>query len=453
MLETLVLAAALASPPQLVVVPRLDLDAVAPRAAVGWLVPGAGPETSRAIALASLERGAVENSLRGGLPDGAPIARVRFADAVPHEPGVVVLELPEGGRQPNDRRYPIALTGASGLLGSDATRIDGLVAVADVARGKLKTSASGDPVGTLRELDDRIRDNGTARLPGSLLAAAIVVVLAFVRPRAAVAGLATGALANLLLGVLGVSTPWVTIPLLALGTLAGLWVAPTAALLLGTVAAYGVAMAVDASWVALSPLGPTQNARFYGISNLLETMLLPVALAGAFLLWRRFGAAGLGIAAAVALVTVAGSRFGADAGGAVVLLAGFGVLLAMLLPRRLALTAAAALVAVTALALVLGPATHLGAADLPGDLWDRVTLSWHRATDGWTVGIVTVLALGVLAVLVVRGPKRPLPLAIAAAIAVSMVVNDSPQDVALGGLVGFLALARWDEAHRVPWER
>ena len=444
MLETLVLAVALASPPKLVVVPRLDLDEVATRAAVGWLVPGAGPETSRELAVASLERGAVENSLRGGIPEGERIARVRFADAVPDEPGVVVMELPADGRRRNDRRYPIALIGARGLLGSEATRIDGLVAVADVARGDLRTTPSNDPVAELEELDRTIEDNGTARLPASLLAAATVVALAFLRPAGAVSALATGALANLLLGVLGISAPWLTIPLIALGTLAGAWLRPSARLLVGTVAAYGVAMAIDASWVALSPLGPTQNARFYGISNLLETMLLPVALAGGYLLWRRLGAVGLALAAAVALVTVAGSRFGADAGGAVVLLAGFAVLLVTLLPRRQALVAAGALAAVTAVALVAGPATHLGTADLPGDVWDRMTLSWRRATDGWAVGIVTAAAVTVLAVLVARGPRRPLPLAMAAAILVSLVVNDSPQDVALGGLVGWLALARWD---------
>ena len=92
----------------------------------------------------------------------------------------------------------------------------------------------------------------------------------------------------------------------------------------------------------------------------------------------------------------------------------------------------------TALALVLGPSTHLGAADLPGDLWDRLVLSWERATDGVGVGLVTAAAMVTLVVLVARWPPRPLPLAMAAAIAVSMLVNDSPQDVALGGLVGWL---------------
>jgi hypothetical protein len=182
-------------------------------------------------------------------------------------------------------------------------------------------------------------------------------------------------------------------------------------------------------------------------------MLLPVALASGALLWRRHGTAGLAVAAGIALVTVAGSRFGADAGGAVVLLAGFAVLAVSLLPRRTALAALGALVVVTALALVLGPSTHLGAADLPGDLWDRLVLSWERATDGVGVGLVTAAATVTLVVLVWRWPPRPLPLAMAAAIAVSMLVNDSPQDVALGGLVGWLALARWDDLAPVPFRR
>jgi hypothetical protein len=423
--------------------------------AVGLLVPDAGPSTSRERALASLVRGEVVNSLRGRLPAGEPRLSLRPGQG---DAGTIYVVLPGGEEQRNDRRYPVAVAaaGADGLLTSRSTRIPGLVSVADVAPtalgedGALGWTAHDDPVAYLRGLDQRIRDNGTTRLPASLLAAAIVVALALLRPRAAVGALATGALANLVLGVLGISEPWAAIPAIALGSLAGLLVRPTGPLLAGTIALYGLAMWIDAAWVALSPLGPTQNARFYGISNLLETLLLPIALGAGVLLWRRLGPAGLALAAAIALVTVAGSRFGADAGGAVVLLGGFAVLLAALLPRRAAAAALAALVLVTVLALVLGPSTHLGAADLPGDLWDRLTLSWQRATDGWAVAVVTAAALALLAVLVARGPRRPLPLAMAAAIAVSMIVNDSPQDVALGGLVGWLALARWDDATHVP---
>lgn len=458
----LVFAAALAAAPGAHAAQRFDVLVDQPypggdRAAFGLLVPDAGPETSRERALRSLLAGEVVNSLRGDPPRGETGVAIGATGA----PGRIYVELPQGGRQANDRRYPIAVAapGYEGLLTSERTRIPGLVSIADVAPTALgEGDALGwtphdDPIGYLRALDDRIDDNGTARLPASVLAAVVVVVLALVRPRAAVSALATGALANLVLGVLGISAPWATIPLIALGALAGVLVAPSALLLTGTVAAYGLAMAIDASSVALSPLGPTQNARFYGISNLLETMLLPVALAGGALLARRWGVGGLVAAGAVALATVAGSRLGADAGGAVVLLVGFGVLLAALLPRRTALAAVAALVLVTAGALVLGPATHLSGADLPADLWDRVTLSWARATDGWAVGVVTAAALAALTVLVARGPRTALPLATAAAIAASMVVNDSPQDVALGGLVGWLAIARWDDAVRVPWTR
>jgi hypothetical protein len=207
-------------------------------------------------------------------------------------------------------------------------------------------------------------------------------------------------------------------------------------------------MAVDASYVALSPLGPTQNSRFYGISNLLETMLLVPALAGAWLAGRRW----LVPVAALALVTVAGSRFGADGGGAIVLAAGF----AVLARGRWSVALAALAVALVGLDALFGPSTHVGESLRDGtvftDLWERLELSWERATDGVLVALATAAALAVLAVLVARGPRHPLAWAYAAAIGVSLLVNDSPQDVAVGGLVGYLTLSGYtgrDEATRV----
>ena len=60
--------------------------------------------------------------------------------------------------------------------------------------------------------------------------------------------------------------------------LARLPLVPLSAALL---AAYLGALAAEGTWVALSPLGPTQNGRFFGLSNLLETLLLVPALVGA----------------------------------------------------------------------------------------------------------------------------------------------------------------------------
>jgi hypothetical protein len=459
-----------------VVVRGLGLDELArleERAAVGLLVPDAGPRTSEARALASLERGEVVNSLRGELPSGSPLVEVRHADTLPAGPAIV-LALPKGGMQPNDRRYPIALLGAEpGLLSSSTTRIPGLVSVVDVAptalgrEGALRTERDSDAATTIEELDRRIADNGDARLPASLVAAAALMVLALVRPGAAALGFATVLATNLALGIAGVSDPRLTVPAIGLGALAALPLAAAVRspvvlgfVFAGVLAAYVAVLGLDGPAVALSPLGPTQNARFHGISNLLETMLLVPALAGAALLARRYGPAAFAAVAGLALAGVAASRLGADGGGAVVLAAGYAVLalgLVGVTRRSVALVAAAAgaAVALVALDAAVG-STHVGETvrggpdEIARALADRVELSWQRATDTWAAGLTVVAAVALLVWRVTLARRleprlvRALCLAFAAAIAVSLVVNDSPVDVAIGGLVGYLALERFD---------
>ncbi|MDQ3778103.1 MAG: hypothetical protein M3310_04455, partial [Actinomycetota bacterium] len=122
---------------RVVVVPALeeaDLRAIADRGAVGLLVPDAGPETSAARARAALERGVVRNSLLGGQPGGDPLIEVESAAVIPAG-NAIVVGLPVGGTQANDRRYPIAVLGGGyrGVLTSQSTRIAGLVSVVDVA--------------------------------------------------------------------------------------------------------------------------------------------------------------------------------------------------------------------------------------------------------------------------------------------------------------------------------
>jgi hypothetical protein len=474
-----------------VVVPGLELSDLQPlqsRGAVGLLVPAAGPRTSAAAARAALVRGRVRNSLRGGFPDGPVLIRVETSPKVSNKvlQGLgrgIVLGLPAGGDQRNDRRYPIAVLapGYRGLLTSEQTRIPGIVSIADVAptalgrADALGSEPAAEPVADLRALDRRIDENRTARrLPANLALSAGVVLVALLVPSAAVLALATGAAVNLALGIAGVSEPWLTIPALllgvvALGPLAALGLRDRLALglaLAGVIAAYLVSMAIDPTWVALSPLGPTQNSRFYGFSNLLETMLLPVALTAAVLLARRLGAGGFGAVALLALATVSGSRFGADGGGALVLAAGFAVLAVGLIanPRTARLAALAVGGGAVALAVadaLIGPATHVGRSlrggpdELASDLTGRVTLSWERATTGWLVGLAVALSLVALAVVVSRLPRlrisrdgRTLLLAFAAAVAVSLIVNDSPREVAVGGLVGYVALEAFVRARK-----
>jgi hypothetical protein len=460
---------------RVVVVPGLELDdltVLEERGAIGLLVPGAGPETSAAAARAALVRGEARNSLRG-LPTGPVLIRVQTEPTVPASGPAIVLGLPQGGTQPNDRRYPVAVLGGGfeGILTSESTRIPGLVSIADIA----PTALGDDPplhwqreeaaAQTLLDLDRHIDENNSGRLPVTIVAAVLLVLLALVRPRAALLGFGLALVANLALGIAGVASFWPVVVTIAgaivLGGLApSRVVRPGAAaglFLAGVLLAYLLALGIDGPTVALSPLGPTQNARFYGISNLLETMLLVPAFAGAALLGGRIGVGAFAAVAVLTFVAVAGNRFGADGGGAIVLAVGFAVLAVVL--YRLRGRALAAVVAVVlllaglavALDALFGPSTHVTRAvgTGPGGLWedlrDRAAISWERIAGTPAVTVLVAVGVVVLAFLVVRilrserpWPERAAPLALAAAIATSLVFNDSPNDVILFGVVGLV---------------
>lgn len=463
---------------RVVAVPGLELGDLAGlegEAAIGLVVPGAGPRVSEEAALAALERGAVRNSLRGGLPEGPVLVSVEVTPSLPPlGDRMVVLGIPAGGDQANDRRYPIAVVapGFAGLLDSDRTKIPGLVSIADVAptalgaADGLESSPSTTPVATLRELDDRIEANGRSRPIAALLAGVLILLLAFVFPRAALLGFATAVVANLVLGLAGASALWLVslveavavaglAPALALAARRPLAVGGVLAL---AIVAYLAALGLDGSAVALSPLGPTQNSRFYGLSNLLSAMLLVPALGGAALLRVALGWLPALLVAAVSLVTVAGSRFGADGGTAIVLAVAYGFLAVELAEgRRRAVVAtvaaaAAAVAALVALDAWTGAASHLtdavgsGPGGLAADLQDRVVLSWERATDSWYLALLVAVGAIVLLLLALRlaasglpRSVRALPLSLAVAVAVSLLVNDSPLDVVATGLVAYLA--------------
>lgn len=447
---------------RVVVVPGLepgDLAALTDRGAIGLLVPDAGPNTSAARSRAALERGAVRNSILGGLPAGRALLEIETAAAVPTGPAIV-LALPQGGQQPNDRRYPVAVLaeGYRGVLTSGSTRIPGLVSIVDVAPtalggdGALGSEPDDDPLSTLADLDERVQSNRDAKAAVLLLSLALIVAVAAFLPAAVLPAFAAVLVANLALGAAGVTEVWAVALVLALSVGASLTLAragPLAHGLLMTevLGAYLVAMVLDERWVALSPLGPTQNARFYGLSNLLATLLLVPALAGAVLLGRRFGMWGFAGVAALSIVTVGGSSFGADGGGAVVLLAAF-LILAVLeygFNRRLAVGGTVVL-AVLALALAVGGSSHVtdaladGPVGLVEDLGRRLRLSFERATSG--IG-VALLVFGGIAAFVALGlrDRPPLLLTLLAALGVSLLVNDSPNDVVVAGLACYVVLS------------
>jgi hypothetical protein len=465
------------APMKVVVVPPLRepnfgrLEQLSKIGAVGILVPDAGPTTSRERALAALRRGEVRNSLLGGEPGGEVVLRdVSFAPDVRITGPTIVLSLPRGGIQPNDQRYAIAVIapGYRGVLTSKSTRIPGLVSIVDVAptalgrAGKLGSKAADIPVLTPYNLNRDIDRHKDAKTPFLLLSLGVIAFFAAFWRRGVLLAVAAVLLANLLLGMTGYTHGTAVFFVLLLAAAAALFsLLPPLAhglALTGVVVAYLVAMAVDERWVALSPLGPTQNARFYGLSNLLATLLLVPALAGAAILGRRLGLWAFAAVAGLSLVMVGGSQFGADGGGAVVLLVGFAVLLVLegWLSRQVVLVAAA-LLAVLAAALAVG-GSHVtdaiadGPAGLAEDLGRRLELSWLRATDSWAVALLVFGGIAVLAAAALR-ERRPLPLAYLAAIGVSLIVNDSPNDVVVAGLAGYVALSTAPGVARPAGER
>ena len=305
-----------------------------------------------------------------------------------------------------------------------------------------------------------------SRVPAGITAGVILLVLALLWPRAGLLGFGAALLANLALGLVAVSSFWPTLIVIGLAA-AGGWLLAVVLrsdfaiglFLGGIVLAYLVALGADGTSVALSPFGPSQNSRFYGLSNFLETMLLVPALGGAVYLWRRFGWPAFAGMALVSFVMVAGNRFGADGGGAIVLAIAFpllAVLLAGLRGRRLVVAigiALAAAIGLVALDAATGPSSHLtraldsGPSGLASDLRDRLELSWERIAQQGDIALVVAVCLPVLVILVVRLLRsdallnlRALPLAFAAALATSLIVNDSPNDVLTAGLVGYVVV-------------
>jgi mono/diheme cytochrome c family protein len=420
------------------VVAPFPLERYAESGAIGLAVPGAGPTVTREAALRTLLTGKVASSLIGGPKEGTPLITLGQGP----QPDTLVV-LPPPGSTENDR-YPIAVApGPRGVLTSDSTRIDGLVSLADVANGDLEVVRVADPVATLERLEHRIERNDRIRLPLTVLVGGIAYLCALFAPRFAPRVLLVALAANLWLA------GWWVVALVALAAL----VLPLGAACAAVLAAYLLVLGFDPEAVALSPFGPSQAGRFYGVSNLLETMLLVPAILGA----ARVGRAGPAVGA-LALVTVAGSRFGADGGGLIVLLAVYATLLLRTAGARLG-AARLALVAVGAVAFglilvgvdaALGGSSHVthavgdGPGALLGDLADRLEISARRTFEAAGPAFAALASLAVLVFVATRRPRGPLTDALLVGVLVSLLVNDTPGDVLGMGAVGAFVLWRYE---------
>jgi mono/diheme cytochrome c family protein len=456
-----------------------------PRTAVGLYVPGAGGEVSREAAIASLQRGKVENALLGGKPSGKILVDLAFE--IPQQTQglpkpIVYVELPPPGRQPNTKRYWVAFFGGNyrGVLTSESTRIRGLVSIADIAptlvalregrSAPISSEPDDDPMSDLRALDLRLTQVHRVRGWTAVVVVLTLLALVAVAPRAAVVGGASAIAASLVLAWVGATRFWVVLAAMIALT-AGLAIVGSLRkrLVPWTVAAFlvvfVVVLAADPELNSLGVLGarPDGGGRFYGIGNQLETLLLAPVIAAAALVGERW----FFPFAALTLFTVGWSTAGADGGGVLV----FGTAFAFLALRRrgLALTPrrvllAAAGVAVVALGLIgldaaLGGSSHVtravgtGPGSLLGDLGHRLHLSWASATAHWYRTLTFISCLAALVWMATRRPRRPTVDAMLAALAVSLVVNDTPVDVIGLGALGCLALLRWESVDSRPMRR
>jgi hypothetical protein len=341
----------------------------------------------------------------------------------------------------------IELPGRAGLLIDPNTHVPGLVA-AKTPRRELRVRPDPDPAATVTRLRQELREAHAARAH------------------------ANGALAMLIAGLallaLGSRSPWLARAsvLAAPATIGlGLWLRSSLLLFFGGLV---VALVFAASRRAFVPLcflvvaaalvvlwhSPVTNAlatigphpdggrRFYGLTNQVETLLLPTALV-----------AGLA-AAPLALFTVGWSKAGADGGGVLVYGAGYAMLGLRAYGRvtwRRALVAAAAVAAVglvlVAVDAATGGSSHVTRAldtGLPGDIAHRLHVSAQGATRSW--GAFVQFAVGAVA-LVRLARLRPRPAlldAMLVALATSLLVNDTPQDVLSYGALGAISLLAFE---------
>jgi cytochrome c551/c552 len=449
-----------------------------PPGALGLYVPGAGGKVSRLGAIASLERGKVENALLGGKPSGRVKVTLVRGGAVAGP--AVYVQLPPPGTHSNTERYLVSVDapGYSGILTSGSTRIDGLVSIPDITQAAVALAHRTKPDiravhgsrADLTRLDQRLRDVHSVR--GWTLAAVALTLfaLALVWPRAGVLYGSAAVGVALLLEWTGTTQLWkvvlyVVLAAAALATLASLrrsWIPYAVTAFFG---AFLLVLTLRPETHSLAVLGarPDGGGRFYGVGNQVETLLLPAflaALAVGGLPWVL----PLG---ALAIVTIAWSKAGADGGGLLVYAAATAVFLLRMRSTRVtwrrAVLAAAAVVAL-AFALVgidaaLGGSSHVthavggGPGSLGGDFGHRLHLSWASVTKS-AYNIAFFLAS--LALLVWIGTTRPRHAAVDAmlvALAVSLLVNDTPVDVIGLGALGCLALFRFQTVDSRPMRR
>jgi hypothetical protein len=334
----------------------------------------------------------------------------------------------------------------------------------------LSSTPSQHAIGQLNRLGHAIGSNNRLKFPALFILAGVMLALALLGLRAAVTAVPAALLVNVGLGMEQVSNEVLLCAAVSAGTvlvalvLARFCRSESALLALygGVVALYAFVMVTRPEWQAVNPFGPTQNSRFWGIGNQVETLLLAPLLAGAFLARRRFGIVGFVLFGVFGLVVMTDNRLGADGGGAIAL----GIALAVLGTRLFRLgpkgfvgllgSAAFAVLWIVSRGLAAPGPNHLRSAfadhgaGLFSSLESRVPLSYMPALHAWEIVLPLLFVLAAVFALAWRAARqrstRDVLLAFAVAIVTSLLVNDSAAYELAAGIAVVGAFARFAPA-------
>jgi hypothetical protein len=335
------------------------------------------------------------------------------------------------------------------------------------AHGGMSWAPSNSSVAHLDRLGAQIHSEDRLKYAGIFIAAAIAILLALLGWSAARTAIPAALLASLAVGAFEVTNEVAIVAVFTVASALGaLWLARMCRddlALLGLIVlvllAYLTAFVERPAWAAVSPLGPDQNLRFWGIGDQIATLLLAPLLVGAVIARRRLGWLGFAVFSLLGLFVMTDNRLGANGGGAIALGLALAVLGARLSHRGLpafvgALTIAGAIVfAIVRHGLAAGGPNHLRSAfgsGISGFLdvaVNRVPLVYAPAVHDWLLTFplaVLLVASGALAFHLTQArAARELLFALGVGLLASLLINDATGFMLAAGIACASAVARF----------
>jgi hypothetical protein len=326
---------------------------------------------------------------------------------------------------------------------------------------------SSSAVAKVERLDAQIHGEDRLKYAGLLIVVGLVILLALLGHNAARTAIPAALVANIAVGALPISNEVAIVAVFTTATVVGaLWLGRICrndlallGVIVGVLALYVFVFAKQPALAAVTPLGPDQNLRFWGIGDQIATLLFAPILIGAVIARQRLGWLGFAAFAVIGLFVMTDNRLGANGGGAI----GLGFALAVLaarLSRRGFVAFAAVLTATGAVVFEIvkhGLATpgpnHLRSAFGQGiqgfiDVaTHRVPLVYVPALHDWPLTLPLAVILVVSGVFAVRSSRarvsRDILFALGAGLLASLLINDATGFMLAAGIGCTSAVTRF----------